>query len=283
MAGFSILQISDTHLSPRTEHFRENNRLLSLPLAQSKHDFIIHTGDVTLDGIRYDEDYALCRDFFRESGKTIHFLAGNHDVGDNPKLSRPESDNGSAINAARYAKFATYFGADRWVIDQDNWRIIGISSMLIGSGLTQEAEQYDWIDTQLSTLGDRYLALFSHQPIYIDDTDNAELTYWTVDPQGWGRLDALISHPRLRLIASGHLHQQRSAKRGDVHLEWCSSIAFTTTEELVPEMGGTREVGYMEHHLSDDGGVESRVLTQEGFRNDHLEDVIKVVYPLIGS
>jgi 3',5'-cyclic AMP phosphodiesterase CpdA len=283
MAGFSILQISDTHLSPRTEHFRENNRLLALPLAQSEHDFIIHTGDVTLDGIRYDEDYALCRDFFRQSGKTIHFLAGNHDVGDNPKLSKPESDNGSAINAARYAKFATYFGADRWVIDQDNWRIIGISSMLIGSGLTQEAEQYDWIDAQLSTLGDRYLALFSHQPIYIDDTDNAELTYWTVDPQGWDRLEPLINHPRLRLIASGHLHQQRSARRGDVHLEWCSSIAFTTTEELVPEMGGTREVGYMEHHLSDDGGVESRVLKQEGFSNDHLEDVIKVVYPLIGS
>ncbi len=283
MSKFSILQISDTHLSPRTEHFRENNRLLAKPLAESNHDFIIHTGDITLDGIRYDEDYALCRDFFQESGKVIHFLAGNHDIGDNPNLSKPESENGSAINAARYAKFADYFGADRWVIDQGNWRIIGISSMLVGSGLPQEAEQYVWIDAQIASLGQRYLAVFSHQPLYIDNTDSTELTYWTVDPKGWGRLETLINHPQLRLIASGHLHQQRSAKRGNVHLEWCSSIAFTTTDELVPEMGGTREVGYMEHHFSDDGSVESKVLKHEGFANNHLEDVIKIVYPLIGG
>ncbi len=283
MSKFSILQISDTHLSPRTEHFRENNRLLARPLAESDHDFIIHTGDITLDGIRYNEDYAMCREFFNETGKVIYFLAGNHDIGDNPNLSRPESENGSAINAARYIRFADYFGADRWVIDRSNWRIIGISSMLIGSGLPQEAEQYDWIDEQVRSLNDRYLAVFSPQPIYINNMDSTELTYWTVDPKGWARLHTLINHPNLRLIASGHLHQQRSTKRGNVHLEWCSSIAFTTTAELVPEMGGTREVGYMEHHFSDDGSIESKVLKQEGFENSHLEDVIKAVYPLIGG
>lgn len=284
MSRFSLLHISDTHLSPRTPYFRDNNRLLAESLAKSDHDFIVHTGDVTLDGIRYDEDYALCRDFFRETGKTIHFLAGNHDVGDNPKLSKPQHENGSAINAERYARFSVYFGSDRWVIDRGNWRIIGISSMLIGSSLPQENQQYDWIDEQIASLSDdRYLAVFTHQPIYIDNTDSAELTYWTVDPSGWGRLEGLINHPKLRLIASGHLHQQRSSKRGNVHLEWCSSIAFTTTEELVPEMGGTRQVGYMEHDFYDDGRVESKVLKHEGFANDHLEDMIKLVYPLIGG
>lgn len=74
MSRFSILQISDTHLSPRTDHFRENNRLLAEPLAESDHDFIVHTGDVTLDGIRYDEDYALCRDSLRNPAKLSIFL-----------------------------------------------------------------------------------------------------------------------------------------------------------------------------------------------------------------
>lgn len=152
MTKFSILQISDTHLSPRTEHFRENNRLLTQPLVESEHDFIIHTGDITLDGIRYDEDYALCRDFFKESGKTIHFLAGNHDIGDNPKLSKPESENGSAINAARYEKFANYFGPDYWVIDRGSWRIIGISSMLIGSGLARKKSNMLGLTSKLPRL-----------------------------------------------------------------------------------------------------------------------------------
>lgn len=281
MTDFSILQISDTHLSPRTEHFRENNRLLAQPLAQAQHDIIIHTGDVTLDGIRYAEDFELCREFFDQSGQKIHFLAGNHDVGDNPRLSKPASQNGSAINEERYLKFADYFGRDYWSIDQGNWRILGISSMLVGSGLPQEEEQFAWIDEQIASLGDRYLAIFSHQPFYIDAPDNKELTYWTVDPSGWDRLDALMHHPQLRLIASGHLHQQRSAKRGKVNLEWCSSIAFTTTDELVPEMGGAREVGYMEHRFSDDGTVTSNVLKVDGFVDNHLEDVIKIVYPLI--
>lgn len=280
MSAIRIMQISDTHLSPRTENFRENNRSMAAPLAASDHDFIIHTGDITLDGIRFEEDYRLCREFFDTSGKDILFIPGNHDIGDNPALSKPASVNGSAINEQRLARFKDYFGAGRWSFDRGNWRIIGLNSMLIGSGLAEETEQYRWLDALLASAGERFIAIFIHQPIFIDEPgDSEELTYWTVDPSGQKPLAALVAHPGLRLIASGHLHQQRSRRHGNIAMEWCSSIAFTTREELVPEMGGTRLVGYMEHELHDDGSVTSRVREIPDFVNNYLDDVLLEVYP----
>lgn len=279
MSSFRILQISDTHLSPRTENFHQNNELLIDALKASDHDYIVHTGDITLDGIRFEEDYPFCREFLGRAGKTIHYLPGNHDIGDNPRLSQPDNPMGSTINQARVARYDQYYGRDHWVFDQGNWRILGISSMLIGSGLEREQEQYAWIEAQLASLGDRHLALFTHQPLFIDSPEGVELTYWTIDPSGHEPLRNLIEHPQLKLIASGHLHQQRSRAFGKINLEWCSSIAFTTREELVPEMGGSRQVGYLEHDFHDDGRVETRTLTIPGFVNSYLDDVLLEVYP----
>src|SRR5690606_30821105 len=137
---------------------------------------------------------------------------------------------GSRISAARHQRFRQYFGPDYWALDTHRWRVLGFSSMLVGSGLEAENEQFSWLDSQLSDLGTRYLAVFSHQPLFIDNRDDPTLTYWTVDPQGWRRLAPLLDHPRLRLLASGHLHQQRSRRQDAVAQEWCSSIAFTTRE-----------------------------------------------------
>lgn len=279
MSSFTVLQISDTHLSPRTQYFHENNELVLETLKASSHDFIIHTGDITLDGIRYEEDYQFCRDFFGQSGKAILYIPGNHDIGDNPQLSQPVDANGSRISPSRVERFNRFYGRDRWSVDQGSWRLLGISSLLIGSGLPQEQEQYDWIRQQLSTLGDRHLALFTHQPLFIDDTQSSELTYWTVDPKGWPELQALMQHPQLKLIASGHLHQQRSREVNGVRLEWCSSIAFTTREELVPEMGGDRQVGYLDHRFHEDGRVETQVQVAPDFVNSYLDDMLLEVYP----
>lgn len=279
MASIRIMQISDTHLSPRTHRFHENNELMIDVLKAADHDLIVHTGDITLDGIRFEEDYPFCRSFLERAGKDIRYIPGNHDVGDNPRLSQPETAMGSAISPTRLDRYERYYGADRWSIDRGNWRLLGINSLRVGSGLDGEQQQYDWIGEQLATLGQRHLALFSHQPLYVDTPESTELTYWTVDPIGRENLHELMAHKQLKMIASGHLHQQRSRGHDGVRLEWCSSIAFTTREELVPEMGGNREVGYLEHVLHDDGGIETHAVTIPGFVNSYLDDCLLEVYP----
>lgn len=274
-----ILQISDTHLSPRTTRFHENNELMIDVLRKAGHDHIVHTGDISLDGIRFEEDHGFAKAFLDRAGRVIHYLPGNHDVGDNPRLSKPENVMGSAISPTRLERYLRHHEKDRWVIDCGAWRLIGINSMRIGSGLDGERQQYDWIADQLGSLGRRHLALFTHQPLFVDTPEDKELTYWTVDPIGRENLSALIGHPQLKLIASGHLHQQRSRRHGGIALEWCSSIAFTTREELVPEMGGHRQVGFVEHLLHEDGIVVTRPLVLPGFVNSYLDDCLLEVYP----
>jgi hypothetical protein len=85
------------------------------------------------------------------------------------------------------------------------------------------------------------------------------------------------------MIASGHLHQQRARSHGGTKLEWCPSVAFTTGEDLVPEMGGKRQVGYLEHVLHDDGRIETKPIFPEHWANTYLDDVIEEVYPLIAK
>lgn len=279
MTSFRILHISDTHLSPRTTHFRHNNDVMAKLLTEADHDLIIHTGDITLDGIRYEEDYTFCQEFFAATGKDIMFLPGNHDIGDNPRLSEPAEAGGSAINAERIARYERFHGEHWWSTDIQGWRLIGIDSLIVGSGQAREAEQYEWLRERVATAGSNHIALFTHQPLYVDEPDPIDLTYWTVDPLGRENVRFLMEDPRLKLIASGHLHQQRSRLFGAVKLEWCPSIAFTTREELVPEMGGRREVGFLEHELYADGTVTSKHVSPAGFDNDYLDDCIREVYP----
>ena len=42
-------------------------------------------------------------------------------------------------------------GADRFVQDIGEWRLIGINSQLLGCGLPAEAEQHDWLAETIAT------------------------------------------------------------------------------------------------------------------------------------
>ena len=45
-----VIQISDTHLSPGKQHFVPNWEPVATWLRAQRPDFVIHTGDVTVDG-----------------------------------------------------------------------------------------------------------------------------------------------------------------------------------------------------------------------------------------
>ena len=60
-----VVQISDTHLSPRKTHFVENWEPLRAWIVAQRPDLVIHTGDVTLDGAGDDEDMRYCAELMR--------------------------------------------------------------------------------------------------------------------------------------------------------------------------------------------------------------------------
>ncbi len=75
-------------------------------------------------------------------------LPGNHDIGDNPTRQvrrRPQP----ATEQDRQA-FLSIFGEDRWRFDAAGWCFIGLNSLVMNTGLASEAEQFDWLASQLS-------------------------------------------------------------------------------------------------------------------------------------
>jgi hypothetical protein len=61
-------------------------------------------------------------------------VPGNHDVGDAGHRSQP-------LDEERLRRWRAQFGPDRWVEDVENYRLIGLDALLLGSGDPEEATQ----------------------------------------------------------------------------------------------------------------------------------------------
>ena len=275
-----VFQFSDTHLSPRTSRFRDNYHAVAAQLRTARYDLIVHTGDISLDGLCHEEDFVLCRELFGELGQPVLFLPGNHDIGNHPAMAKGSDESWSGVNEERLLRYRHYFGMDYWSHDLDGWRFIGLNSMICGSGLPQEEQQFAWLEKVLGTTSNRRLAVFIHQPLFLDDPAETGLNYWCVDPAVRARLTALFDHPNLRLITSGHLHQRRAARYRGAALQWCSSTAFVAGLQLVPDMGGDRTVGCLEHRFNADD-VETHTVLPAGMTNCFIDSFITEIYPLL--
>src|SRR5262249_61268684 len=76
----------------------------------------------------------------------VYAIPGNHDVGDEP----PGQEAEQLIDERRLQRWLSVFGADRFALDLDSWRVLGLNAQLLGSGLPQEMEQDAWLDGELS-------------------------------------------------------------------------------------------------------------------------------------
>ncbi len=68
-------------------------------------------------------------------------MPGNHDVGDHPERAPRQP-----VTTERLDRFRRHFGRDRWMLDRDGWRILGLNSQ-----------------------GRRRLAVFIHKPLFAVD------------------------------------------------------------------------------------------------------------------
>ncbi len=228
---FRIVQISDTHIGPERPLFHRNWPALVDWLTAQQPDLIVHCGDVTLDGADLDDDFAFCRELLATLPVPWLSLPGNHDVG------VPASTGRQPVNAERLARWQRYFGADHWVKDLADWRLIGFNSMIMGSGLPEEDAQYQWIEEVTAGAGGRRIAWFCHQPLFIHTYADPDNGYWSVAPEPRLRLEALARRFDIGLVSSGHLHISRHFTLGDTQYLWCPSSAFTVGDSQPPYPG----------------------------------------------
>ena len=271
---FTIAQVSDTHLGSRTHLFRANFDRVVAALDDIRPDLVVASGDLTLDGADQDADMALAAGQFARFGAPVHSIPGNHDVGDHPERAPKQP-----VNDRRLDRFRRAMGPDRWVIDQDNWRIVGLDSQIMGAH-PAEASQARLIEDALATLGDRRIAVFIHKPFFAADPDETLFDYWSVPPFARAPLRPLMAHPNLRLVASGHLHLHAEATRGPVRYAWAPSAAFVVEPEAQSELTGTRPTGILLHRFGDDE-VETTLLAPPGMDVPYFAEIRDQTYPAV--
>jgi 3',5'-cyclic AMP phosphodiesterase CpdA len=263
-----IIQISDTHLSRRRPFFQHNWELLVDLLGKATYDLIVCTGDMSVDGAAFEDELAFAaRQFERIKGPVL-FVPGNHDVGN----SIPDVRGGeTVITSVRRDAYIRHFGPDFWTRDiGTEWCLVGLNSMLPGSGIPGEAEQLEMIGETARRSNGRRLILFKHKPLYMKTANEEKLTQGALYPEHRARLRKLLAPARRSIICSGHIHDYKTARWGGLAQIWAPSTAFVIDRDgLHNPRYGVRRVGYLAHTL-DGAGHSHAFIEPDQFINTDL-------------
>lgn len=165
-----VVQISDTHLSPVKQHFEANWAPLVAWAEREPPALLVHTGDVSLNGAELEADMRHAAARLATLPAPVLSVPGNHDVGEPGHAHQP-------VNAERMARWHRHFGADWWHQDIEEWRLIGLDSMVFGAGIAAEAEQLAWLEDTLLSSAERRIGIFTHRPFWIDNPAEGDTGY----------------------------------------------------------------------------------------------------------
>jgi len=124
----------------------------------------------------------------------------------------------------------------------------------MNTGLASEAEQYDWLASQLSSADGKPVALFLHKPLYLNSPEDPELAASAIryiPMPARSRLVEMLRTADLRLVASGHVHQRRDFTYRHIRHVWAPSAGFVISDAR-QEVIGIKEVGLVEYRFQPD-------------------------------
>ena len=252
MSVFRLTQISDTHLARSRPTLTENFHRVGDHIDATRPDLVINSGDIAFDGPVHPGDLEFAKTLHDALSVPCRFIPGNHDIGDNPTRVGPPP--AQPVTEQSRKAFRSNFGEDRWQFEAAGWCFIGLNSLIMHTGLPCEAEQFDWLASQLSSLNGKPLALFLHKPLYLNAPNDPELAATSIRyiPQpARSRLIEMLGAVDLRLVASGHVHQRRDFMRGTVRHIWAPSAGFIIPDRR-QEVIGIKEVGLVEYRFQPD-------------------------------
>ena len=250
-----MLQVSDTHLGPGVPMADEHWAAVIAHVQRTGPDLVVHTGDVTLDGVRDPAQLAYARARLHQLPAPWRAVPGNHDIGD-------VDDPARLIDAERIDAFAAGFGPPNWVHEEDGWQLIGLDIQSLQASADGGPR---WLWDALAA--DIPTALFIHRPlrpwgVQVDSPGRYVYEPWR------SRLMTAIADGNVRLVASGHVHQFLDHLDGDVRHVWAPS-SWAAIPDTLQEQIGQKWVGVVEYQFGADGSLDVDFVRPSG-----ISDVI---------
>ena len=213
LATFAI--VTDTHFAAPADGQGEHiyTRLAKQTLAEVQAagaDFVIHLGDVLNHfptSPQWPAAVKLAREQFAASRAPVYAVPGNHDVGQKPSLTTPET----AANRVRQEwldLFRQQFKDDYYVVDRAGCRVILLNSQLFNTGLPAERAQWDRLRGDLDGARGMKIVLGFHMPLFwCRQDDPGPGNYHLVDEPVRAKLLDLVRQYKVRAVFTGHAHQ----------------------------------------------------------------------------
>jgi 3',5'-cyclic AMP phosphodiesterase CpdA len=276
MPEFRLTQISDTHLARRMTPLIDNFHRVSEYIDAKRPDLVLNSGDLAFDGPSEPDELGFARSLHDALPVACRYLPGNHDIGDNPTAVGPAPKQ--PVTEPSLQAYRTTFGDDRWRFDAAGWCLIGLNSLIMNTGLPDEAEQFEWLAAQLADTKGQPVALFLHKPLFLNTPDDPELEATAIRYVPMPARRHLIEMLRavdLRLVASGHVHQRRDFTFGHTRQIWAPSAGFKIPDSR-QEVIGIKEVGLVEYRFQPDS-FEVRHVRAPGQTDVDMESLLALV------
>jgi 3',5'-cyclic AMP phosphodiesterase CpdA len=273
MSEFRLTQISDTHLARRLKSLTDNFHRVGEHIDATRPDIVINSGDISFDAPNSRSDLEFAKELHDALPVPCRHLPGNHDIGDNPTAIGPAPKQPATEKERQ--NYLAVIGEDRWRFDAAGWSFIGLNSLIMNTGIESEAEQFDWLASELGRVNGRPVALFLHKPLYLNTPDDPELEASAIRyvPQPRRKLVIeMFDKVDLRLVASGHVHQRRDFTYRHTRHVWAPSAGFVIPDHM-QDVIGVKEVGLVEYRFQPDS-FEVRHVRAPGQTDVGLESLL---------
>ena len=274
MSEFRLTQISDTHLARRLQRLTDNFHRVSEHIDATRPDLVDQQRRCLLRRADQPQRSRICQGIARRAAGALPHLPGNHDVGDNPTAVGPAPKQPATEKERQ--NYLSVIGEDRWRFEAAGWCFIGLNSLIMNTGIESEAEQFDWLASELARVNGKPVALFLHKPLYLHTPEDPE-TEATRDPLRAAapaqRLDRdVFARSICGWSPAGHVHQRRDFTFGHTRHVWAPSAGFIIPDRM-QEVIGIKEVGLVEYRFRPDS-FEVRHVRAPGQTDVDLEELL---------
>ena len=233
---FSFAVVADTHVneaedtstSPyETNHLanpRARHAFAEIAAMRPPPRFVVHLGDIVhpVPSLpAFHDAVARFKAIAAQLPMPLHVIPGNHDVGDKTVDWMPAEQ----VCDDYLATYREAFGADFHAFDASGVRFVMLNSLLLNSGLADEARQRAWLADRIDTAGDLRVFLFMHYPPYIHRPDEAG-NYDNIDEPARAWLLEQIAKPPVEAVFAGHVHNFWYDRAGEAEMYLLPSTAF---------------------------------------------------------
>lgn len=223
---FRFAVLADTHINPSDDespspwltnrHANARSRAVVQEINRYEPAFTVHLGDIVHpvpSQSTYAEAAVQARSVLALLESPLHCVPGNHDMGDKYVEWAPAV----VVNEPFLDVYESHFGRDFYAFEHEGCRFVVLNSQVLNSGLAREAEQWQWLETELATPSATRTFLFSHYPPYIADAGEIE-HYDNMGEPARGRLLGLAKKHGVTAVFAGHVHNYFYDRLGDCDL-----------------------------------------------------------------